>query len=173
MSVVCVKVSNENIWFSADSITMSGYTKLPSISKLQRVNDLIIGGVGKTEEISLFFMFAQTHKPLCGDEKSIIEFVFEFYSWKKEYTDTFQSDCEYLIGFDGKAFLVQGLLVKEIKDYYAIGAGRDYALGVLWCGLSANDAVNASCNLCCLVSDPIVDIEMKKIKKERQNVTCI
>lgn len=163
MSVVAVKVEKEKIYFAADSIAVSGYTKTTdNFTKLEKINDMIIGGVGCAEEISLLFMFAQTHKPLSADEKPIVEFFFEFYKWKNELGLGFSSQNVYLFGYGGKCFYAENMLIKEIKTYHAIGAGMDYALAALYLEHTPKEAVKVACKLCCYVSEPIVCEEMNR-----------
>ena len=49
--------------------------------------------------------------------------------------------------FKGKAWWIQDLFIEEIKNYAAIGAGRDYALAALYLGNSVSMAVEAACEL--------------------------
>lgn len=48
------------------------------------------------------------------------------------------------------------MLVFPIDDYYAIGAGQDYANGALYMGATSVEAVKAACNLCAMVCEPVV-----------------
>lgn len=165
MSVVAVKIDKNKITFAADSIAVYGYTKVTDkFTKLEEINEMIIGGVGTAEEASLLFMFAQTHKPLSADEKSVTEFFLEFYKWKNSLSLPFSSSNSYLFGVCGKCFYIDNMLVKEIRDYYAIGAGMDYALAVLWLGHTAQEAVRAACQLSCFVAEPIIIKEMKTME---------
>lgn len=166
MSVVAVRVNDKDIEFAADSIAVRGWTKQTNkdLSKLEEINGLIIGGAGNAEDINLLFIFAKTHQPLSCDEKGMLDFFFEFYKWAEGLPiGGAKMESEFLIGYQGKAFFVQGLLVKEVTTYQAIGAGMDYALAVLWLGHSVEEAVQAACELCCYVAEPI---KVKKMKRE-------
>lgn len=48
------------------------------------------------------------------------------------------------------------MLVFPIDDYYAIGAGQDYANGALYMGATPKEAVKAACELCAMVCEPII-----------------
>jgi hypothetical protein len=65
MSVVVCKVNEDNIEVAADSICVSGWSKLPISGnrhiKLAKYNGMIVGGVGLAEEVSLFFHYMKTH----------------------------------------------------------------------------------------------------------------
>lgn len=163
MSVVAVRVNKDKIEFSADSITVfGGCTKRDDFfAKLQEINQMIIGGVGASEEIGLLFTFAQTHSPLDNTEKAIRDFFFEFGKWKNDLHLGFVSENSYIVGCKGKAFYIQNLFVQEVKDYAAIGAGRDYALSALYLKHSAKEAVKVACELSCYVCEPIVSLSME------------
>lgn len=165
MSVVAVKVNDKHIEFAADSIAVRGWTKQTNrdMSKLEEINGLIIGGVGNAEEVNLLFVFARTHQPLSCDEKGIMDFFMEFYKWKESLSfDLAKSYNSYIIGYQGKAFFIENFLIREITTYQAIGAGMDYALAVLWLGHSAKEAVQAACELCCFVAEPVITKIMDK-----------
>lgn len=160
MSVVAVKVGKDKIEFAADSIAVRGATST-KIVKLAEVNKMIIGGTGTAEETNLLFTFAKTHSPLDNTEKSVLEFFFEFCKWKNGLNLNFSMNNTYLFGFNGKAFYVENLLVEEVKDYEAIGAGMDYALSALYLKHSAKEAVKVACELSCYVAEPIVTLSME------------
>lgn len=163
MSVVCAKVYNDKVIFAADSIAISGEMKITDkFTKLKKINGTVIGGCGSLEEISLLFMFAQTNSPLSPTEKDVSEYFLKFYKWKNELNLPFSSANNYLIGIDGKLFYVENLLVKEIDDFYAIGAGRDYSFAALYLGCDAVKAVEIACTLSCFVSSPVVTINMER-----------
>lgn len=59
MSVIAGKVYNDKIVVAADSIVVKGWSKRTgNFAKLLEINDMIIGGTGSAEELSLFFRFA-------------------------------------------------------------------------------------------------------------------
>lgn len=102
--------------------------------------------------ISLFFHYMKTHIIENMDEKNVLDFAIEFKRWKAELT----GDGSFIIAYKGKAFAIKGMLVFPIDDYYAIGAGQDYASGALYMGASAKEAVKAACELCAMVCEPIM-----------------
>ena len=84
MSVIAGKVYNDKIIIAADSILVKGWSKRTgNFAKLLEINDMIIGGTGTAEELSLFFRFAQTHKPESATEKDVLAFATEFANWKQ------------------------------------------------------------------------------------------
>lgn len=161
MSVIAGKVYSDKIIMAADSIIVRGWSKRTNFSKIATINDMIIGGSGTAEEQSLFFRFAQTHKPESSTEKDVLTFIVEFANWKKDYGSG-SVDNSYLIAINGHLFLIEHMFVREIFDYEAIGAGEDYAIAALYLGHTPVEAVKVACELCCYVSEPIITYEMKR-----------
>ena len=160
MSVVVCKVSKDKIEMASDSIVVQGWTKLNNaqnkVVKMMKYNDMIIGGCGNAEEISLFFHYMKTHTIEDMDEKSVLDFAIEFRRWKNDLTGNNSLVNPYIIAYKGKAFAIEGMLVFPIDDYYAIGAGQDYASGALYMGATPKEAVKAACELCAMVCEPII-----------------
>lgn len=160
MSVVVVKVYKDKIEMASDSIIVQGWTKLNNaqnkIVKMMKYNDMIIGGCGNVDEMSLFFHYMKTHIIENMDEKSVLDFAIEFRRWKNDLTGDNGLVNPYIIAYKGKAFAIEGMLVFPIDDYYAIGAGEDYALGALYMGAAPREAVKVACELCAFVAEPIV-----------------
>lgn len=171
MSVVAVKIHKDKIEFAADSIGIKGTTKRNNIAKLAKVNGMVIGGVGTMQELSLLLIFAKTHRPNAACEKDVVDFFFEFEKWKGDLYQPFISENIYVVGINGKAFYIEGLLVHEIKDYEAIGAGMDYALAALYLSHNATEAVNVACELSCYVSKPIITINIPKEETSEEVLT--
>lgn len=153
MSVVAVKVYKDKIEISADTIGLRGNTK-EQVCKLTEINNMIIGSCGYIREFGLLNIFAKTHQPADATEKDIIDFMYEFCKWKQSYLD-FESDNSYIMIYKSKVFYIGGFEVLEVKDFSAIGAGRDFALAALYLGHSAKEAVKVTCKLSNLVSEPI------------------
>ena len=159
MSVVAVRVNKNKIEMACDSILVKGWSKVPDASekfvKMQKINDTIIGGVGEAEESSLLFHFMKTHILDEVNEITIIDYFIEFRRWKNDLCgDNNMNNC-YILASKGKAYFIQKMLVIPIDNYYAIGAGDDYANGALYMGASVIEAVKASCELCAMVCEPI------------------
>lgn len=163
MSVVAVKIEKDKITIGADSILVSGYTQeKDKLAKLFANEWMIVGDVGNAQEGALFQVFSKTRKPRESSVDAIMEYMFEFFQWNKEKTDSVTIDNSYIIIFQEKVFLVEGFFVKEVKDYAAIGAGMDFALAALYLGSSVNDAIKTACHLSVLCEEPINIITVKK-----------
>jgi len=163
MSVVAVRVTNDEIIIGADSILVTGYTQTKDkAAKLFETNGLIVGDVGFAQEGSLFFLYCQTRKPTAPTELAVVEFMVEFGKWKDTKGDELSIQNSYILIFEEKAFIVEGLFVKEITDFTAIGAGMDYALSALYLGETVERAIEVACELSIYCERPI---NIKKVKK--------
>lgn len=163
MSVVAVKVEKDKITIGADSILVSGYTQeKDKMAKLFQNEWMVVGDVGEAQEGALFQIFSKTRKPREASVEAMTEYLFDFFSWKREKTDADKLENSYVIIFNKKAFLIEGFYVKEINDYAAIGAGMDFALAALYLGSSVQDAIKTACHLSILCEEPINIIEIKK-----------
>ena len=73
MSVVACKIYKDKIEMASDSIAVKGWTKINNaqnkIVKIMKYNDMIIGGCGNSDEISLLFHYMKTHTIEDMDEK--------------------------------------------------------------------------------------------------------
>ena len=121
---------------------------------------MIVGGCGYAEEISLLWHYMRTHKPESATEKDILDYFVEFSKWKKDYSGNGSITNTYLLAYQGHLFEVEHMFVYEIKDYIAIGAGRDFANAALYLGHSPKKAVKVACELSCYVAEPVIQYEM-------------
>lgn len=162
MSVVAVK-RNEKGGFdiAADDISCHGWTVISNadnktFSKLQEMNDIIIGGSGATEVITMLFMYARTHLIKNNDLDTMIDWFKDFLDWRKKKSDKYGISGNYfLIIMDKKAFYFEDFLCIEIEDNFAIGAGRDFALAALSLGHTAKQAVEVACKLSSFCNEPV------------------
>jgi ATP-dependent protease HslVU (ClpYQ) peptidase subunit len=166
MSVVAVRVGKNKITIGADSILVNGYTQeKDKLAKLFQNEWMVVGDVGEAQEGALFQIFSKTRKPREATNEAITEYLFDFFQWKKEKTESVELTNSYIIIFDGKAFNVEGFYVKEITDYMAIGAGMDFALSALYLGSSVEDAIKTACHLSIMCEEPVNIIEIEINKK--------
>lgn len=168
MSVVAVKKDLTKISISADSILMSSQTNLnspgspnqKSFTKIFSINKMIIGVVGDAEDCGLMAIFAETHNPKVPDIDSVTKFIVEFRKFKQELGGNVNSCSDFILCYQGHVFDIQGLMAMEIKTYFAIGAGEEYAMAALYLGHSTEEAVEVTCDLCCYVDKPIITYTM-------------
>ena len=160
MSVVVAVVNDNKITVAADSGVYSGWGITPSknikISKLEKINDIILGGVGYAEENLLFFDYMKTHVLDVVDPEHIRQFIKEFLKYKEELYLEKNLNNEYILAAKGKCYYIEGMMVSEIINSWAIGAGKDYANGALYNNVSAEKAVETAIALCAFVGGTIV-----------------
>jgi ATP-dependent protease HslVU (ClpYQ) peptidase subunit len=165
MSVVAAKKYPDRLVFASDSIRVSGYLKetrrmsADEKGKLFEVNDLVIGSVGYTMELSFMQLFARNHRPAHPTIEAVLDFMVEFYRWAKGKDETFGRRNEYLIGMDGEIFRVSdSYLVERISEFSAIGAGEHFALTAMYLDKSPEEAVEIANQLCIYCSSPVQTI---------------
>jgi hypothetical protein len=164
MSVVAARVYKDKIVMAADSIVVRGWSKRTDhdIVKINEINGMIVGSTGYAQELSLMWQYMTTHKPAAATEKDVLAFVVEFSRWKRDLIGNGSVDNTYLMAYDGHLFQIQNMLVYEVSEWSAVGAGEDFANAVLYLGNSPRDAVKVACELSCFVAEPIIEYSMQK-----------
>jgi hypothetical protein len=158
MSVVACRFTEKEIEISADSISVQGYTQekgRDKFSKLNQINGLTIGSVGYASENGMMQIFSSTHKPSAPTEDGILNFLAEFAEWKKKKTEKYEIANNFIIVFEGHAFVSNEFWVKEFTSYEAIGAGMDFALAALYLGHDTVKAIETACELSVFCEKPI------------------
>ena len=160
MSVVAARVYEDRIEIAADSICVNGSTKLNGaenkVSKLFKIGDFVIGGVGESEELNLFRRYFKDNMISELNEDRLLDFLIEFKKWKKDLCESDEIENRYMIASKGKCFTAKKLFVFPVDDYYAIGAGEFFARGAMYMGATPVEAVKAACDLSIYVSEPII-----------------
>lgn len=164
MSVVAVKIYDKEIIMSADSIITKNGDKTPvGRGKIFEVNGMLIGSSGYASEGIHMSLFAENHTPLSMDDRELTKYMYEFSEWKaKEFGVEKKLNNSYLIAYKGKVFCCENEYVGEIKDYFAIGLGENYANAALYLGHSPAEAVKVACALSCFVDEPIITKSIPK-----------
>ncbi len=159
MSIVAAKVYKDRIEIAADSICVRGDSKINGAdkkhTKLFRVNDLVVGSVGYSEESFLFQQYMKIHMIKEMNEDGILNFLIEFKRWKKDLCGDGVIENRYMIASKGKCFCTHELFIFRVDDFFAIGAGGDFARGAMCMGATPEEAVKIACELCVYVSEPI------------------
>ena len=166
MSVVACRIKKNGFEMAADSIMVRYSTQSKgdrgNFSKIAEINGMQIGSVGYAEESSLFFLYCSTRKPAAATESAILEFLGDFSEWKHKKVGKYIGGNEYLFGFHGKVFHINGWQIEEVTTYEAIGAGMDYALAAMHLGHSAEDAVEVAIHLSIYCEAPVIKIRIEK-----------
>lgn len=159
MSVVAVKIYQNEIVMAADPITLRGQDATPVGSgKLFGINGMLIGGSGLAAENVYMRLFAENHCPLDATERDVAQFLAEFSAFKYSLTGEKEITNSFLLAYKKKCFYINQNYIGEVKDFYAIGAGADYADAAFYLGHSPKEAVETACALCCYVAGPIETI---------------
>lgn len=161
MSVVAARIYSHKIVMAADSIVCKGSSKTTNgdFAKINKDNGMIVGATGECEETSLLWHFMRTRRPDGHSEKDILAYMVEFSKWKRETIGDSSISNSYLMIFEGHLFLIDCLFVAEVKDFFAIGAGEDFANAAMYLGHSPKEAVRVSCALSCYAAEPIIEYE--------------
>ncbi len=164
MSVVAVRKEKSKITIGADSIRISGWgtqekdksAKLFAVSK-----EMTLGAVGSCSTTSLFRDFIENHLPKTNEEYGWTMLMREFASHLGEMKSSPKfEDSNFIVVYKSKVFFLGGYFVREVKDYYAIGAGMDYALAALYLGASVEKAIKTACHLSIFCEEPVNVIEV-------------
>ena len=81
---------------------------------------------------------------------------------KEELIGDNKIENAYIIAIEGCLFETDGMFVKEVSDYTAIGEGECFALAAMWCGENTEQAVYCACDLCAAVAPPVTTYYMYK-----------
>jgi len=166
MSVVAVRKEGSKITIGADSIRISGWgtQEKDKLAKLFRVSkDLIVGTVGDCAIHSLFREFLNNHLPKANTEYGWTTLISEFSTYLNDLKNAPKlENSMFIVVNKHKVFLISGYFIREINDYYAIGAGMDYALSALYMGASVKEAIETACHLSIFCEKPANVIEVKK-----------
>ena len=163
MSVVAVRKEKNKIMIGADSIRISGWgtQEKDKLAKLFRIGkDTVLGAVGHAAVNALYREYLENHLPKTNDEYGWTMLMRDF----ADYLSNLKSapkfeDSLFIVVYHKKVFLLAGYFVREIRDYYAIGAGADYALSALYLGAGVKKAVETACELSIFCEPPVNIIE--------------
>lgn len=164
MSVVAVKKTEKKIKIAADSIIIYGASQVEKTmkhSKLIEINGMTIGSVGYCYESALLENYCTTHQPNRATEREVINFFIGFNKYLEELgISKFTND--YLFIYNKTIFYVGApMLVREVEDFCAIGAGQVEANTALYLGHSPAKAVEVACTLNCFVCSPVIEKEIQ------------
>lgn len=166
MSVIAIKKTKDKIVIGADSIRVSWATQeKDKNAKLFNLGDgFVIAHCGLCSDAVALVDFAKVTKPRYATENGVIDWFRSFVKHCKDQRDS--NDCKldnsnFIIVFNKKIFYFQNWFVREIKDYYADGAGRDFALSALYIGMPVRTAIETACHLSIYCEKPINIIEIK------------
>ncbi|WP_107357265.1 hypothetical protein [Rhodopseudomonas palustris] len=158
MSVVAVKKTGRGVFeIAADSIRISGWQtqEKDKNAKLYDLGDVVFGTAGTCSVAGIFREFVENHKPKTNNEYGWTNLFAEFAKYMKEISSDLKQENAFLIVYRKRCWLVSGFYVREIKDFYAVGAGADFALAALHLGHGARRAVEIACDLSVYCERPV------------------
>jgi len=164
MSVVACKIYEDKVVIGSDSIELyeTGTLERKKMSKLRKVNKMVIGSVGTCEEGNLFFRYCKSRQPEGISIENIEDFMFDFSKWKQNRTNSSLLENAYILVYNGFAFKIENFLVRTIDKYSAIGAGMDFALTALYLGHDVKSAIKVACEHSIFCELPVNLITIKK-----------
>lgn len=154
MTVIATKIEKKRIVIGSDSQTTCGHNKqtdskkdtFPNSTKIIEVNEMVIGCAGAVVGNALMCVFAKNHRPKTAIEDDIISFMVEFNEWAKKQDSEYQlRNNHFILIFEKKVFeIVDGLLVREVGKFNAIGSGAFLALGALYYDRTVEEAIDVA-----------------------------
>ena len=185
MSVVATVITENAIYLGADSaVTYGEHTQIshPS-SKVFVEGDIIVGGVGDPDHVTLFRTFLQENPP---QEPTLIELVEMFQDFRQYVSDHGTSiqdqvgnyKSQFHLIMNGTAWVIDGYFIRQIESYEAVGEGEDYARSALYLGHDIVDALDVACKFNIFCEYPLWiyrvtddDITLNKIDYRTNNIT--
>lgn len=162
MSVVALKVYEDRIEMSADSITVQGDTKEGKYTKMYSIGSIVFGSSGYLRESEMFRIFCQTHSPSNSSVEGILDFFNEFESWLGKRYNIKELTNSYLLIHKKNAFLFDSYCCLNIKDFDAIGAGYKFARTALYLDKTTKEACEIACKLSVYCEPPVITIIVDK-----------
>ena len=162
MSIIVAIRKNNQVVMAADTLTSFGDSEhMPQenarASKIGRIGDSLMGGAGWAVYDDILNDFLSTRPtPDLSSARKIFTFFLEF--WKalhEQYTFVNEQaanastpfgdlDSTFLIANAGGIFIVASDLgVTPLNQYYAIGSGGEYAIGVLYTLYNRTDDIES------------------------------
>ena len=168
MSVGCVKIYEDKIVLGADSIIVYGERQEKhKDAKIKKIDENFgFASSGTAKELEFFGIFCKTHKPSHNTIEGIIDYFFEFSTWKKKKVDDDRIENSYILVYDRKVYFFIDYYVTSVVDYKALGAGVDYATTALHLGHSVEESIKIACELSiyCELPSNIIEFTIKDIK---------
>ena len=162
MTCVAAKIVEDQIHIAADSM-VTGWgtwdiTAQAKFSKIERVDDhYVLSGSGDREDVSLFFLYAKTHKiPDLVNMRTLVEWLRDYSKWRKDTTGSWTAPGNILVAHPDGLFEIVDYDVAESDSYITLGSGAVEAAAALHLGHSVEEAVGVACDLNCFCNYPIL-----------------
>src|SRR3989344_5080281 len=159
MSIVAIrKIGKSKFEIASDSIRIAGWfsQEKDKDGKLWRIGNMIMGTAGSCSVGSLLREYLENHQPKTNTEHGWVSLMADFAKYVGSLDSSLKaSENEFLVIWKGRAFFIHNFYVLEIKDYYAIGAGRDFAFATLYLNNDVKKAVEVACELSTFCEKPV------------------
>ena len=163
MSVVAIrKIGKGKFEIASDSIRIAGWfsQEKDKNGKLWKIGHMIMGTAGSCSIGSLLREYLENHQPKTNTEHGWVALMADFTKHVSGLDSGLDSglkasENEFLVIWRGRAFFIHNFYVLEIKDFYAIGAGRDFAFATLYLNNDVKKAVEVACELSTFCEKPI------------------
>ncbi|CAL2056024.1 hypothetical protein [Tenacibaculum sp. 190524A05c] len=159
MTVIAFRRKKNNFEIASDSQISFGQRKMPMYNnttndsslecygKMFQVNGTTIGCAGILSQITLLQVFCKEQLPESNEAHSIILWLVDFMKYLSDKT-LFKSENMNFKGLmikeDRCFFFSNNLDVAEVKEFDAIGSGKDYAIGAMQMGADVEKAVEVA-----------------------------
>jgi len=167
MTVIAARIRNGLVEISADSNGVAGGTTIPRVdSKLIQFGDNIIVGFTSSYRMGQILRHHVTFPPPSSNvgEWLVEGFIPTFraalaeHGWMKKDSEREEGGVFLIAHPWGIATIEDDFQVGEHRDYYAVGSGRDVALGALHQGATAQQACMAARDHCTTVGGPLISM---------------
>lgn len=181
MSIAVIKKENgiytigtDCAWFreNTDCIdtTHTKYSKLRFFQNHLSTN-FYIAGVGTQRDMSILYDIVIPEKIsrnefIISQDCPVSDLYKLFIDYRNKAKEVFGDnvfsidDTSYIIAFENQAYIFNSGGIMPVNDYTAIGSGESYALGALYNGATAAQAIYTACHFCSTCSvqgtEPIV-----------------
>ncbi len=117
---------------------------------------MIMGTAGSCSIGALLREYLENHQPKTNTEHGWVALIADFAKYASGIDSNLKAaDNEFLVIWRGRSFFIHNFYVLEVKDFYAIGAGRDFAFAALYLKNDVKKAIEIACELSTFCEKPI------------------
>ena len=154
MSIVVAVNTEDTIFIGADSAVTYGDTiVLVPDAKLFRAGDIIAGGAGSADQVSLFRVFLseiQKQKEIDNSLTGMVDLWANFQLYAKQLDiELYENDCvlsQFLVVLDKQPWLIEGFSCRPVTTFETVGAGSMPARTALHLGHGIVEALDVACH---------------------------
>jgi ATP-dependent protease HslVU (ClpYQ) peptidase subunit len=157
LSVIACEVTDQEVIIAADSAISFGDNQwIDPSAKLHIIDDsIVLAGAGNLDALMSLKFFLEEETPEEPTEGHVFEFMRQFRIWHTSSNVSFHiegcadldSPTVAILGFGGKAFIIEGSYVREIETHAAMGTGMQGAMAAFHLGVTAEEAVATACHV--------------------------